>query len=269
MPTRTLIVLAMLAVGALAGCAADPDNPDPFERSNRAIYWLNDSVDRAVFQPVSEAYVAVTPQPVRTGIGNAFGNLTYPNVILNDFLQGNCRQGWSDVGRMAVNSTIGLLGIFDVATDWGMPAHANDFGITLGVWGLDAGPYTVLPLLGPSSSRDAARIPVSIVTHPLFWVPIPCAVSAGLRTLDAVDTRARIEPALQMRERAALDPYVFTREAYLQYRRARVAEAAGKPLAEAPGLYDDHEDDAQGAEGDMEDGPAVPAATAPSPEAAE
>ena len=231
------VACAMTLVG---GCASE-GNPDPNEGTNRAIYKFNDAVDRAVLRPVSQAYAKVIPHPVQSGIGNAFRNLKYINVILNDFLQQNWDQGWSDTGRMAVNSTVGLLGVIDVATNWGMPAHENDIGITLGRWGVGSGAYLVLPLLGPSSGRDVPDVPVSIVTNPLFWINIPWEATAGLTAVDVVDRRARAEPVFKLREQAAIDPYVFTRDAYLQYRQAQITGATTRPATE-PGLYDEEED---------------------------
>jgi phospholipid-binding lipoprotein MlaA len=230
----------MLAAALLGGCATEASNPDPFEKSNRDVYQFNDCVDRAVLKPISDGYVKVIPPCVRTAIGSAFKNLAYLDVILNDFLQGKCQQGGSDSARMAVNSTVGLLGFFDVATKCGLPGHENDFGITLGKWGAPSGAYLVLPLLGPSSGRDVWSIPVTVATNPLVWIDMPWGVSVGLAVLDAVDTRARLEPTLRLREQAAIDSYVFTRDAYLQYRRARLAKETGKP-PEGPSIYDEEE----------------------------
>lgn len=208
----------------LAGCANNPRNPDPFEKPNRFFYDVNDLLDRALLKPASDLYVKVLPTPVRTGIGNALDNLHYANVILNDFLQGKNAQGASDSGRMAVNSTIGVLGIFDVATKWGMPRHRNDFGITLGKWGSGPGPYLVLPLLGPTSGRDAPGIVVSIVTNPVYWLDQPWTVTVPLDVTSALDERTSIDAAIRFRNRAALDPYLFTREAYLRHRLSRIHE---------------------------------------------
>lgn len=238
MRIRTLAICGLVAAGVLAGCSPNAGKVDPFESSNRCIYKFNDCVDRAVLQPLSDCYVKATPECVRTGTGNAFGNLAGLNVILNDYLQGNCRQGASDAARMAINTTVGVAGIFDVASGCGMPAHRNDFGLTLGKWGADSGPYLVLPLLGPSSCRDIWGVPVSAATNPLAWADLPVGVTAGLGALDAIDTRARLDPAVKLREQAALDPYVFTRDAYFQHRAALLAKETGKPV-DQEGLYDE------------------------------
>lgn len=225
---RCWIIGLALAVSFLSGCASGPGHQDPLERSNRWVYGFNGHLDRWVLGPVSDFYVKVTPRPVRTGVGNFFGNLGYFNVILNDDLQSKWHQGWQDAGRMLTNSTVGVLGIFDVATGWGMPAHRNDFGLTLAQWGAGQGAYLVLPLLGPSSVRDAPGIGVAWVTSPVYWINPPWKVTLGLTTVNIVDSRARADADIRLRTRAALDPYVFTRDAYTQYRSGRVHEKAGQ-----------------------------------------
>lgn len=229
---------AFCAIAFLGGCAS---GPDPYQKSNRAIYKFNEGLDKVLLRPASECYTKVVPHTIQSGIGNGFRNLGYLNVILNDFLQAKWGQGWSDAGRMATNSTVGLLGVIDVATNWGMPAHENDFGVTLGKWGVGSGPYLVLPLLGPSSGRDVSNVPVAVVTNPLFWLRPPWEVTVSLAATDVVDRRARAEPAVQLRERAAIDPYVFTRDGYLQHRRARISGETGQPTTE-PGFYDEEDD---------------------------
>lgn len=216
--TVTAIFLAI--VGLISGCATTPDgerNVDPFETVNRDIYQFNRDFDRAFLKPVADAYVEVTPQIIRTSVSNFFDNIGYLNVILNDFLQGKARQGFWDTSRFVLNSTVGLAGLFDVATAMGLEEHDEDFGQTLGVWGAGSGPYLMLPILGPSTVRDAPGIPVTAVTSPLFYVD-QVAVTAPVGALGAVDARARAIGAFRFIEEAALDPYVFTREAYLQRR---------------------------------------------------
>lgn len=204
---------------ALAGCASSRANPDPFEGFNRGVYEFNEGVDRVLLKPATDLYEHVIPEPLREGVGNGFANLGYANVILNDFLQGQWEQGWQDVGRMALNSTLGIGGIFDVATELGLPANRNDFGVTLGRWGVEPGPYLVLPLLGPSSGRDVFGHGTAIVTNPIFWLSPPLTVTLPLGSVRAIDARSRLEGAFRFRDEAAIDPYIFTREAYLQYRR--------------------------------------------------
>jgi phospholipid-binding lipoprotein MlaA len=232
---RAWALLLLAIVGLLGGCTAGPNKADPWEANNRKFYDMNEGLDKAVFKPLSDGYVAVVPKEARNGLSNAFENLGYFNVILNDFLQGKWEQGWSDSGRMTVNSTIGIAGIFDVAVHWGMPAHENDFGITLGKWGVEPGPYEVLPFFGPSCGRDLMVLPVEIVTDPTTWVA-PFAAQTGLFWAEAIDARSNAEKAMRFRNQAALDPYVFTRDAYLQYRDAQIHEGQTAPKTD---IYED------------------------------
>ena len=236
---RTWVMSAVCVVGLLGGCSSKPGNIDPLQGMNRFFYDVNNGLDRYVLKPAADGYVKIVPKPIRTGLGNAFDNLIYGNVIVNDFLQGKWEQGFSDTGRMAVNSTIGIAGIFDVASRWGMPAHTNSFGTTLGRWGSGPGPYLVLPLFGPSSVRDAPGIAMSMVCNPVFWISPPLYVSVPLGVTGMIDARARADVLFRFRDTAALDPYVFTRDAYLQYREAEIH--GHKEHRPEPGLYDDEE----------------------------
>jgi phospholipid-binding lipoprotein MlaA len=202
----------------LGGCAGGRGNIDPWEKTNHFFYNFDDGLDRVLLKPVADFYVKTVPKPIRTGLGNGFANLAYGNVILNDFLQARWNQGLRDTGRMAVNSTIGIAGIFDVASKWRLPSHENDFGITLGKWGAQPGPYLVLPLLGPSTVRDVFGLPVASATNPLTWINPPLYVTVPLAIVQAMDARSRVETVLRFRNAAAIDAYVFTRNAYLQYR---------------------------------------------------
>jgi phospholipid-binding lipoprotein MlaA len=222
-------------VATLLGCARNPQNIDPCEKFNRCAFKFNDGLDRIVLKPVSKAYVKVVPNFIRTGVGNGFDNIGYLNVILNDLLQGKWGQGLGDAGRMAVNTTVGVVGVMDVASKWGLPSHKNDFGMTLGKWGSGPGPYLVLPLLGPSTGRDAPGILVARYTNPLSLFHLRPEVSLTLTVLDIVDTRSRLESVIQFRDTAALDPYVFTRDAYLQRRRTLIY---GDQTPPAPDFYD-------------------------------
>jgi len=239
--------LLVLWAGLLTGCASAPGKVDPWEQSNRFFYKMDDTLDKVALKPLADGYVKVVPLPARQCLGNAFDNLDYFNVILNDFLQGKGPQGWSDAGRMALNSTVGIAGLFDVASKVGLPSHENDFGLTLGKWGMEPGPYLVLPLFGPTTCRDAPGIGVAILCDPTTWLGLPLKVWGPLYTVEAIDTRARAERELRFRNAAAIDPYVFTRDAYLQYRRGQIHE--GQPPADQS-LYD-------------EDAPATGPATGP------
>lgn len=229
-----------IALCLMAGCAAGPNKADPYEKTNRSIYNFNEGLDKVALKPLSNLYVAVFPKPLRTILGNAFDNLVYGNVILNDFLQGKSQQGFGDLGRMAANSTVGIGGLFDVATGWKLPAHENDFGITLAKWGAKPGPYLVLPLFGPSTARDAPGLGVEYLTDPLTWICAPWAAIIPLDVTDLVDARTRGDFLARFRNEAALDPYVFTREGYLQYREHQINP--GRPTTDES-LYDLDEDE--------------------------
>lgn len=232
------LIGAALAISVLGGCASNPSPGDPLERTNRWVYSFNDGLDRVALEPASKCYVKVLPRPVRTGVGNVFSNLGTGNVFVNDFLQTKWHPGWNAVGRMATNSTVGVLGIFDVATNWGMPAHKNDFGLTLAQWGAGQGSYLVLPVLGPSSARDVPGVGVAYVTNPLFWIDPPWEVTVSLAAVNIVDLRARADADIQLRTKAALDPYIFTRDAYRQYRSGRVNQQDGQAPVDQS-LYDE------------------------------
>jgi len=240
---RLLQKVALLALaGGLAACASIPPgagtNPaDPWEVYNRHMFDVNDRVDRAVFKPVAQAYEAVLPQDVRVCVNNMFLNLLEPVNAINNLLQGKPSEAMSDLCRLAVNSTVGLFGCFDVAAKAGAPRSNEDFGQTLGRWGLQPGPYFVLPFLGPSSVRDAfGRLFDFLGTDPLWYIQdIP--VRNTLVGVRLVDTRASLLPAEKVLEAAALDRYQFIRDAYLQLRRNLVYD--GNP----PRLLDPDDED--------------------------
>ena len=243
--TRLWLAVGWSAFALLTGCAtmqsADPEVPDndPFESVNRPIYRANDFIDRRIAKPVTEAYVSYTPQPVQNSVSNFFDNVVYPNVILNDFLQGKVTQGLEDLGRFLVNTTFGFLGVWDMATPLGLEAHDEDFGQTLGVWGMDESIYLVLPFIGPSTVRDVPNLGVSTVTNILFYVPSPYVVPVAL--LGFIDLRARLEEAITFRDETAVEPYLFTREAYLQHRKFLIYD--GNPPVDDDLYLDDPFDD--------------------------
>ena len=221
-----LVAVAILGIGLmLTGCAAnytDSTEPrDPFEAANRDIDALNNHVDRNILAPVAHAYIDTVPSGMRQGVSNFFDNLGEPNNFLNDLLQGKLGDALVDAGRFFINSTIGLAGLFDPASAMGMERNDEDFGQTLGVWGADAGAYLVLPLLGPSSTRDIFRYPVAIATDPLTYVDLGW-YAVPLKAIEVLDTRARIDSAIRLRDESAVEPYIFTREAYSQRRLDQV-----------------------------------------------
>jgi len=230
-----VILLGFVSL-TVCGCASGPNKADPWEKTNRFIYNVNDGIDRVALKPAADVYVKVVPSPIRSGIGNGFANLVYFNVVVNDFLQGKGGQGWGDAGRMAVNSTIGIGGIFDVASGWGLPAHENDFGVTLGKWGSTPGPYLVLPLLGPSTARDVPGLGVEYAATPITWLWLPWKITVPLFATRTVDLRSSEDDVARFRSTAAIDAYVFTRDAYMQYRDALIRD--GKPPA-TQSIYDE------------------------------
>ncbi len=211
---------------------------DPFEPTNRALFAVHEAVDKAVFQPVAEAYRDVLPQPLRTGIRNALGNLRAPVILANDLLQGNITRARITLARFMVNSTLGLGGILDVSRDWGVPGHSEDFGQTLAVWGAGEWFYIFIPLLGPSSPRDIAGQGVDFLFNPGFWLGQGILVDAAGWTrlgLTVVDTReALLEPIDQLRA-TSLDPYSTIRSAYRQRRAFEIQnrEEFGRTVAPA------------------------------------
>lgn len=233
------LVAVLLCTALAAGCATtdQPRDPnDPFEPANRSFHEFNKALDKHLLKPVSDAYVAVTPERVRASVGNFFTNVAYPGVVLNDFLQGKVHDGIADSSRFVLNSTLGILGLFDVAGETGLPVHEEDFGQTLGVWGAGEGAYLELPLLGPNSVRDAPGLGVGAVTNVLFYVGTT-AVTLPLAALKIVDDRSRLETAIKLREESALDSYVFTREAYRQRRRHLIYDG-NPPLEEFAPIED-------------------------------
>ena len=211
--------LALLAAGC-AGLPADQprDARDPWERYNRAMHSFNEGVDRAVLKPVATVYKSTLPQPIRTGVGNFFGNLSDVWSFVNNALQGKGEGALTSFWRVAINTTIGLGGVLDPATSLRLERQREDFGQTLGVWGVGSGPYFVLPFLGPSTLRDTAALPVDYYGNPLTYFK-DLRLRNGLAITRIINTRAAALDATDLLEGAALDSYSFTRDAYLQKRR--------------------------------------------------
>ena len=235
----TLMAVAVICLAA--GCAgpqtrSDADT-DPLEPANRVFFDINEGLDRALIKPVAETYDKYTPKPAKTAISNFFANLTYLNVILNSFLQGKIGQGFSDAGRFVVNSTLGIGGLADVATGMGMPAHNEDFGQTLAVWGVTGGPYVYLPIKGPNATRDLPDIVTSMLLNPLTYVS--GGILIPITALRVINLRANLLDETRIRDEAAVDSYSFTREAYLQRREYLIFD--GEPPSEG---YEDIFEDA-------------------------
>ena len=226
---RVLLLTALL--GAASGCAstAERDPRDPWEPLNRGIYNFNDKLDTYVARPVATGYQKVVPGEIRERVRNFFGNLGDPLIGVNNFLQGKFEDGVSDWARFAFNTTIGLFGIHDVATDMGYEKHNEDFGQTFGRWGAPTGPYLILPLLGSSDVRDGVGTGIDVYGDPLGAVR-PYHLQYGLWAVRFTQVRADLLDASRILEEAALDKYVFQRDAYLQRRRNLVYD--GQPPRE-------------------------------------
>lgn len=251
MRQRHLVVIGLYFLIILcAGCAATSkheygmDPGDPCEAFNRKSYWFTDEIDRKILEPVADIYLEHVPQALQRPISNFYRNLAYPNVVLNAFLQGKFQQGFEDTLRFVINSTIGVFGLADMAGHMGFKENDEDFGQTLGVWGFDSGPYIFVPVYGPSNRRDIADLPVGLFTDALFYVGyvISAPVLAPILFLRVVDKRARLSGPMKVRDQAALDPYLFVREAYLQQREFLIHD--GNPPADRFNhLYLDEMDD--------------------------
>jgi len=224
-------LLLATIVGLLAGCAstAERDPRDPFEPLNRGIYRFNDKVDTAIARPLATTYQKVVPAEVRGRVRNFFGNIGDFFIGVNNFLQGKFEDGVSDWARFAFNTTIGLFGIHDVATDMGYEKHNEDFGQTFGRWGAPSGPYLILPILGSSTVRDGISTGIDLYVDPVTEVR-PYHLQYALQGLRLTQTRADLLDASRILEEAALDKYVFQRDAYLQRRRSLIYD--GRPPRE-------------------------------------
>ncbi|WP_168789152.1 MlaA family lipoprotein [Paraburkholderia aromaticivorans] len=214
--------LALVATGLISGCATGPDRKpgDPFEPVNRVVFNFNDGLDRYVAVPVAKGYQKVTPQPLRTAVSNFFSNLGDLGNAANALLQLKITDATEDLVRFAFNSTFGLGGLLDWATPAGLPKHHQDFGLTLGHWGIPSGPYLVLPLFGPSTVRDSMGLIVDVKFNPLNYMEP--AVRNPLYLLQFVSVRSDLLGASDLLQQAALDKYSFVRDAYTQQRRARL-----------------------------------------------
>ena len=247
-PRRFLALLLLPAL--LSGCATmNPDgsvNVDPYEKANRAIFNFNDALDRKVMRPIAEGYRFITPAVVRDKVTNFFNNIRYPNVILNSFLQGKPKNGVHDTMRFIVNSVFGIGGLFDMATPVGLDAHKEDFGQTLATWGVGQGAYLNIPFFGPNTARNLLNFGTSYGTHPLtysFTYSVSSLYLLPVTALEFINLRANLLDTSDFLNEAALDPYSFVREAYLQQREFLIHD--GNPPGESQddlfdsGLEDD------------------------------
>jgi phospholipid-binding lipoprotein MlaA len=249
-PARRTLAVVTFAAGALAlsGCATKPpasdadavqdyeQTNDPLEPTNRFFYRVDDTLDRTTLKPIAEGYVFVVPAPVRTGVHNVLANLTSPVLFADDVTQANPQHAGDTFMRFVINSTIGGVGVFDVAKGFGYPAHTTNFGITLALWGVPAGPFLYLPFVGPSSPRAVAGRGADTVLDPFTWVPR----GYGLLTVNwarygvgIVDERAAYLSDIEHVKASALDPYATFRSLYRQNTNSQV-EAAKHPAPTTP-----------------------------------
>lgn len=212
------LAMTALAAALLAGCATSGNPKDPIEGFNRAMFAFNDGLDTAIIKPVATGYESILPSPVRTGVTNFFSNIEDVLIGVNNLLQGKLPQAVSDFGRVAINTTIGLLGVLDIASDAGLEKHDEDFGQTFGRWGVGDGAYVVIPVFGPRTVRDTVGLVLDVATDPVSQHR-PKRARNIASVLRVINNRANLLPADKVVEEAALDKYSYMRDAYLQRRR--------------------------------------------------
>jgi len=235
------LMAAMLMLGlSLSGCATQPpandpdaiadfrETNDPIEPTNRVFYAINNGIDTVLLKPLAQAYRAVLPQTVRTHTHNFLANLGEPVQLFNDMFEAKPRRAGDSLMRLMLNTTIGVGGVFDVATDLGWPDHDSDSGITLALWGIPNGPYLFLPILGPSSPREAAGFGMDYAVNPLSWIghgQTDTVLGYSKTALSAIDARAAVLDDLDKITSQALDPYATIRSLYRQHRQSQIDSA--------------------------------------------
>jgi phospholipid-binding lipoprotein MlaA len=246
-PLRHKLRVGLCALGLALGmgaCASAPSDPesraefdkinDPAEPTNREVFGFNQTLDRNVIKPVALAYQNNVPDGVRRGVHNFLTNLDEPLIGFNDILQANSERALTATTRFMINTTFGVVGIFDMAGEWGLPHHDSDFGQTFGVWGIGEGPYITLPIFGPSNPRDAAGLALTFAANPLTWMSGTPALAAGFTrgATQGVDERERNLDTLDDLQRNSLDFYATLRSVYRQHREGMIEEAkSGNPNA--------------------------------------
>jgi len=240
------------AAAADDGTLADPGPNDPWEGFNRGIFWFNEKVDIYFLRPVAVGWDFVMPDMAQTAITNVFANARFPVIFVNDLLQAKPIEAGEDLGRFVLNTTVGIGGIWDPANEFGIIGNDEDFGQTLGYWGVPPGPYLVLPFLGPSSPRDAVGFAADSAVQPYPYF-IAWYVSAALTTTNLLNTRARYIEEIDENRKTALDYYSFQRNAYVSYRESLVRdreEGAKTPTDDLYYFEDEEESDAGGGDED-------------------
>jgi len=246
---RHLLVIPVALLGSLGGCATLPpaddqeaitdfnETNDPIEPTNRAIYAFNNGLDTVIMRPAAKAYRFLVPGPVRGGIHNVLSNLGTPVQLSNDMLEGKPRRAGDTTMRFLINTTVGVLGIFDVANNWGYQDHDADFGMTLALWGLPGGPFLFLPVFGPSDPRDAIGLGVNAAMDPFTWVGQGAAVRAldwSRFAMNGLDQRERHLDDIDSVKKTALDPYATFRSLYRQHRQAQIEDVLNDKRATVP-----------------------------------
>lgn len=234
--TAVAIAISCALCGTAWAAPSEDTNHDPIEPVNRGIFWFNDKVDVYVLEPVATGWNAIAPARVQESISNFFQNLRFPIVAVNNLLQGKLRNTGSDIGRFVVNTTVGVAGFFDPASGWGMEQHNEDFGQTLGYWGLPPGPYLVLPFFGPSSPRDAVGLGVDSVLAVYPWA-VEFVYTASARAVDLVNARSLVLKEVREIKSSSLDYYVAVRNGYRQRRQSLVNDSAHISHEEEEDLY--------------------------------
>jgi phospholipid-binding lipoprotein MlaA len=244
-----LLVITAILICGLNGCATPPPTSDqdaiadyngtndPLEPTNRAIYAFNNGLDTVIMRPAAQAYRFLIPAPVRGGIHNVLSNLGTPVQLGNDILEGKPRRAGDTTMRFVINTTAGMLGVFDVAQGWGYPDHDSDFGLTMALWGLPEGPFLFLPVFGPSDPRDAVGLGVNAAMDPFTWVGQGTAVRAldwSRFAMNGLDQRERHLDDIDSIKKTALDPYATFRSLYRQHRRAQITDARNDKRATIP-----------------------------------
>jgi phospholipid-binding lipoprotein MlaA len=245
LPVTGLAAMMLVMAGcATAPPASDPDalaeyheTNDPLEPTNRVFYAINNGLDTFILKPIAQAYRFAVPQPVRTGVHNVLANMGSAVTLGNDILQAKPRRAGDTVMRFFINSTFGVAGVFDVADRWGYPAHDADFGVTMALWGMPSGPFLFLPVLGPSSPRDATGFGVDLAMDPFTWVgkgTIVTALKWSKTVISAVDARERVLDSLEEIKKTALDPYATFRSLYRQHRQSQISDTRNDNRATIP-----------------------------------
>jgi phospholipid-binding lipoprotein MlaA len=249
---RLAFVIAGLGLATtLSACAPQPPasdadaladyraTNDPLEPTNRVFYAVNNGIDTVVLRPIALAYRYVVPEPVRTGVHNVLTNLGTPVLLSNDLLQGKPRHAGDTAIRFLINTTLGVVGFFDVAQSIGYPRHETDFGITLALWGVPDGPFLFLPVLGPSDPRDAAGFGIDVALDPLTWLGKGAVVTdldyARFGT-SAVDARTGVLDEVDQVKKTALDPYATFRSLFRQHRASQIAGSRDDSPTATPGI---------------------------------